>query len=58
MRLEKSLQMKNNKTLKIEDEESANEDNQEFGEQTQIINNSSIEDLIHYSKAQQVIKAN
>ena len=47
MRLEKSLQMKNNKTLKIEDEESANEDNQEFGEQTQIINNSSIEDLIH-----------
>jgi hypothetical protein len=46
MRLEKSLQMKNSKTLKIEDEESGNEDNHEFGDQPQIINNSSIEELI------------
>jgi len=47
MRLEKSLQMKNTKTLKIEDEESCFEDNQELGEQPQIISNSSIEDLLH-----------
>ena len=46
MRLEKSLKMKNSKTLKIEDEESGNEDNQEFREQPQIINNTSNEDLI------------
>ena len=65
MRLEKSLQMKNTKTLKIEDEESegvaitgfAPEDQENISDQ-QYLANASIEDLLQHSKAMTVVKVN